>query len=89
MAAEDQAKRRKAMTMEMWDEKLDAFLSFNERELLTHAGTIKATVAQKIAEERYEQFDSNRRKADAEKADTEDIKEIEKMVKKLEKQKHD
>ncbi|MEW6534909.1 MAG: virulence RhuM family protein [Candidatus Auribacterota bacterium] len=86
--AEDQAKRRKAMTMAMWDDKLDAFLSFNERELLTHAGAIKATVAQKLAEERYEQFDSNRRKAEAEKADTEDIKKIEKMVHKIEKQKH-
>jgi len=83
--AEDQAKRRKAMTMAMWDEKLNAFLSFNERELLTHAGKIKATVAQQLAEERYEQFDSNRRKAEAEKADAEDIKEIEKMVKKIEK----
>ena len=83
--AEDQAKRRKAMTMAMWSEKLDAFLSFNERELLTHAGKIKATVAQKLAEERYDEFDTNRKKAEAEKADAEDIKELEKIAKKLEK----
>ena len=83
--AEDQATRRKAMTMEMWAEKLDAFLTFNERELLTHAGTIKATVAQQLAEKRYEEFSSNRRKSEAEKADAEDIKELEKMAKKLDK----
>ena len=42
--AEDQAKKRNTVTMEQWAEKLDAFLSFNERELLTHAGNIRMEV---------------------------------------------
>jgi hypothetical protein len=35
--AEDQARRRKTMTMRDWEAKLGTFLTFNERELLTHA----------------------------------------------------
>lgn len=38
--AEEQAERRKTITMEEWADKLDAFLSFNEHEILTHAGRL-------------------------------------------------
>ena len=38
--AEDQAKRKKPVYMKDWREKLDRFLSFNERALLVHAGKI-------------------------------------------------
>ena len=55
--AERQARQRKTVTMEQWSDKLDAFLEFNEQELLTHAGKVKAEVAKKIAEERYEAFE--------------------------------
>ncbi len=49
--AERQARQRKTVTMEQWSDKLDAFLEFNEQELLTHAGKVKAAVAKKIAKE--------------------------------------
>lgn len=81
--AEDQAQRRKTITMEQWADKLDTFLEFNERELLTHAGKIQMTVAQKLAAERYEAFDAKRKEADAITADEEDIKELEALEKKL------
>ncbi len=35
--AERQARKRQTVTMEQWEEKLDAFLEFNEQEILTHA----------------------------------------------------
>ncbi|ERK60817.1 toxin-antitoxin system, toxin component, Fic family [Propionibacterium acidifaciens F0233] len=50
--AETQARRRRTMTMAQWAERLDAFLQFNERELLTHAGTVCADVARALAEDR-------------------------------------
>ncbi|HCY36830.1 MAG: hydroxyacid dehydrogenase [Candidatus Margulisiibacteriota bacterium] len=81
--AERQARQRKTVTMEQWSDKLDAFLKFNEQELLTHAGKIKAEVVKKIAEERYEQFDRKRKIEEAKIADEEDIKELEKIEKKL------
>ena len=81
--AERQARQRKTVTMEQWSDKLDAFLEFNEQELLTHAGKVKAEVAKKIAKERYEEFDSNRKKSDALAADEEDLKELEEIENRL------
>ena len=81
--AERQARQRKTVTMEQWSEKLDAFLKFNEQELLTHAGEVKAEVAKKIAKDRYEDFDNKRKKAKALAADEEDLKQIEEIERKL------
>ncbi|MFZ2492842.1 MAG: virulence RhuM family protein [Thermoanaerobaculia bacterium] len=75
--AEDQARRRRTMTMSEWEEKLDAFLQFNEREVLTHAGKLRAEVAEKLALERYEMFDAERREAAQRAADAEDVAELE------------
>jgi hypothetical protein len=69
--------------MEQWADKLDAFLKFNEQELLTHAGKVKAEVARKIAEDRYEAFDKNRKIAEARADDEEDLRELEQLEKKL------
>jgi hypothetical protein len=79
--AEDQAKRRRPVTMAEWADKLDAFLSFNERDVLTHAGRLRMDVAQKLAVERFEAFDANRRVAEALSADEADIAQLEEMEK--------
>jgi len=81
--AERQARQRKTVTMKQWADKLDAFLEFNEQELLTHAGKVKAEVAKRIAEERYEKFDRKRKKAEALAADEEDLKQLEEIEKRL------
>ena len=81
--AERQARQRKTVTMEQWSDKLDAFLEFNEQELLSHSGKVKAEVAKKIAEDRYEEFDNKRKKAEALIADEEDLKQLEEIEKKL------
>ncbi len=81
--AEDQARKRKTMSMAAWADKLDSFLEFNERDLLTHAGKLKMEVAQQLATKRYHEFDAKRRKAEAIAADEEDIKEIEALEKKI------
>lgn len=70
--AEDQARRRKAMTMQEWENKLDAFLTFNERDVLTHAGQISAQIAEQLALDRYAQFDAQRRNAERLAADAQD-----------------
>ena len=69
--------------MQEWEDKLDTFLKFNERDLLNHAGQIKSEVAKKLAEDRYEIFDTERKILSSKLADTEDIKELEILVKKL------
>jgi len=79
--AEDQARRRRPVSMAEWADKLDAFLSFNERDVLTHAGRLRMDVAQKLAVERFETFDANRRAAEALAADEADIAQLEEMEK--------
>ena len=85
--AEDQAKQRKTITMAHWSDKLDTFLQFNERDLLTHAGKVEMAVAKKLAEERYQQFDDSRRKRKAIEADEADIRELEAFIKKADQSK--
>jgi hypothetical protein len=77
--AEDQAKRRKIMTMGEWSEKLDIFLAFNERDILNHAGKISAEVAEKLALECYAVFEVNRRESERLQADFDDIAVLEKI----------
>ncbi len=54
--AENQAARQIPMHMADWVAKLDAFLAFNEYEVLTNAGSISAEIARRLAEEQYETF---------------------------------
>ena len=54
--AELMASRNKIMTMEEWASKLDAFLQFNDYNILSNAGTVKAELAKKIAYSEYEKF---------------------------------
>ena len=54
--AENQAARQVPMRMADWAAKLDAFLKFNEYEVLTTAGLVSAEVAKQLAEEQYAVF---------------------------------
>jgi len=54
--AENQAARQIPMKMQNWVQKLDAFLQFNEYEILQDAGTVSHEVAKQLAEEEYERF---------------------------------
>ena len=54
--AENQAARQIPMRMDDWVTRLDAFLAFNEYDVLTNAGTVSAEVAKHLAEEQYSAF---------------------------------
>ncbi|WP_459195693.1 virulence RhuM family protein [Wukongibacter baidiensis] len=58
--AEDQAERKKPMFMKDWQEKLNAFLKFNDREILTDAGKVSKKVAEELAVSEYKKFNENR-----------------------------
>lgn len=78
--AEDTAIRRQSMHMKDWEVRLDEFLRFNERAVLTHAGSISHDRAEQIAHERYATFDANRREQEAilaEREAAEDLKVLE------------
>ena len=77
--AEDQARRRQVLYMRDWREKLDAFLQFNERDILANAGKVAKEVADRLALEQYEKFAARRLAVEA-KADEQAFEEA---VKKL------
>ena len=54
--AENQAKKHQVMTMKDWLEKLNAFLQFNEQEILTNSGKISAEIAKNFAEDEFRKF---------------------------------
>ncbi len=58
--AEDQAVSRKAMYMADWVKKLDGFLQFNEKNILTHARKISHKLALEHAEKEFEKYETSR-----------------------------
>ena len=54
--AEDQSKRKKQVFLRDWQEKLDQFLQFNDRNVLQGAGTISKKQADEKAAAEYERY---------------------------------
>ena len=51
-----QARRHIPMTMADWASKLDAFLQFNDAEILHDKGKVSAAIAKAFAESEFEQY---------------------------------
>ncbi|MBW2646779.1 MAG: virulence RhuM family protein [Deltaproteobacteria bacterium] len=80
--AEDQAKRHQQIFMRDWRKKLDSFLQFNERDILTSAGKVSKAVADQLALEQYEIFHEHRLTADAEEESLADDAELKRYLEK-------
>lgn len=59
--AEDQARRRKQIFLRDWQTKLDEFLRFNGRDVLSGAGRVSRDAADRKAREQYVLFEERRR----------------------------
>jgi hypothetical protein len=81
--AEDQAKRRNSMKMQDWEERLNAFLKFNAREVLNHSGKVSHDQAEAFALNYYQQFDEARINAETLKAENEDLQESRSIEKRI------
>jgi hypothetical protein len=81
--AEDQASRQHPMHMADWVKKLDAFLTFNERNILRNAGKVSAAMAEEHATRQFEKFDRARLAREAAEP-TSDFDKIVERAKKLE-----
>jgi hypothetical protein len=80
--AELRAKDRQQLSLDYWRQNVDRLLAFSERPVLANAGSISAVEMKTIANDRYEEFDSRRRRAEALEADAEDLKALEAVEKK-------
>ena len=63
--AEDKTRRRKQLLLSDWQNKVDDFLRFHERNVLPSAGAVSRESAELKADEEFEVF-AARRRADAE-----------------------
>ena len=74
--AEDQARRRRSMSMADWVDRLDLFLRFNEREVLADAGRVSRALAEVRAAEEYDRYQAARRAIEA----TEPVSDFDRIV---------
>lgn len=79
--AELRTRQRKQLTMDDWRRYVDSFIEFNESPLLKGSGRISHERMVQLAHQRYEEFDAQRRQAEALRADAEDIAELEAIEK--------
>ena len=77
--AEDQAVRQQPMHMADWVRKLDAFLEFNERNILSHAGRVSADMAKQHAEQEFAKHEETLRIREA----TEPTSDFDKAVERI------
>ncbi|MGC1721212.1 MAG: virulence RhuM family protein [Isosphaeraceae bacterium] len=81
--AEDQARRRKQVFLKDWETKLKEFLVFNERAVLSGAGSISKKDADGHAEAEYERFAARRRVLLEAEGERTNLKALEDTAKKL------
>ena len=80
--AELQARGHKPMYMADWKEKLDAFLTLNDQDILTGAGRVSARLAKELAEREFEKYQNQQRKIEADTAADELNKAIKRIAQK-------
>lgn len=81
--AEDQARRRAQVFLRDWEQKLDDFLRFNDRAVLSNAGTISKQAAEEHAKTEYEQFADRRREHKESQGELEVLRQLEAAAKRL------
>jgi hypothetical protein len=84
--AEDQAKRRKQVFMKDWETKLDEFLTFNDRRVLDHAGSVSKADAEIHVKQEYDRFAERRREYKEQLGKAESIKVLEEAARQIEEQ---
>ena len=77
--AELRVKQRQDLNLAFWRDNVDKMLAFNERPVLESAGSVSREQMEGVAQERYAQFDQQRREAERAQADADDLKEIEQI----------
>jgi hypothetical protein len=78
--AEDQARRRKQIFLQDWENKIDQFLEFNERNVLHGPGSKSRADANQHASEEYKKYDEQRRNEKLIQSEKDYMKQLENKV---------
>lgn len=88
-SAELRVKDNQTLTMDFWRENVDLLFKFQGKEILCGFGKISNQQMETMVREKYEKFNAKRKKIEAQKADENDIKELEASYKALQKGKNE
>lgn len=88
-SAELRAKNRMDITIDFWKENVDRILDFQDKKILTHAGSISKAQMEKQVSEIYKSFDKRRKEFEALQADNEDLEELRKLEQEIKNKKKD
>ena len=78
-SAELRAKNRMDITINFWRENVDRILDFQDKKILTHAGSKSKVEMEKQVNEIYINYDKRRKEFEALQADNEDLEELRKL----------
>ena len=81
--AELRVMQRQDLTLDYWRQNVDRLLEFNDRDVLQGAGAIRHDAMKRVAQERYDTFDAQRRREEAIAADADDLRELQAAEKAL------
>ena len=85
--AELRAKNRQDITTRFWVENIDKIIALNDKALLSTKGSVSHAQMETMVEKVYQQFETNRKKAEAKKADQEEAEELKAVEEKIKKRK--
>jgi hypothetical protein len=85
--AELRAKNRIDITMHFWEENIDKIILLNDKQVLSHNGTISHVEMEKQVDIIYEKFNAQRKEIDAKEADEMDMEELRQLENKIKKEK--
>lgn len=77
--AELRVKQQKDLTLEFWRNNVDRMLAFNDQPILEGPGSVSRENMEKVAYQRYDDFNQKRKTTEARQADEEDLRELEQL----------
>lgn len=83
--AELRAKNRQDITIKFWQENINRIIELNDKELLTHKGSISKVQMEKQVNYIYEKFNAKRKITEAQLADKQDFAELKQLEEKIKK----
>ena len=85
-SAEERVKGRRDLTLDYWRKNVDNMLTFQEKDILQGAGSITNYEAEETAKQVYDVFNTQRKQAETQAADADDLKMLEDLEKRIMKQ---
>ena len=76
-------KDRRDLTLDFWRKNVDNLLSFQNKDILQGKGSITNEEAESIVRQVYDDFNTKRKQLDAQTADSDDLRLLDELAKKI------